>query len=240
MGLGAVHTVSLSAARDAAAECRVMVRDGIDPIARSNALKKAGRVAEAKARTFKECAAAYIEAHRASWKNAKHADQWGNTLAQYAYPVFGDLPVAAIDTGLVLKVLEPIWKTKTETASRVRGRIENILDWARVRNYRDGENPARWRGHLDKTLPKRSRVQKVIHHPAMPYEAVGGFVATLRGRPDLSARVLDFIILTAARTGEVISARWDEFDLADGIWTVPAERMSATGRAQGVVGCMED
>ena len=185
------------------------------------------REEDARALTFEQCATAYIEAHRDGWKNLKHASQWQNTLKQYAYPVFGPLPVRSIDTGLVLKVIEPIWKTKTETASRVRGRIENILDWATVRGYRQGENPARWRGHLDKTLPKRSKVQKVNHHPAMPYESIGPFMKALRSRSDLSASALEFIILTAARTGEVLGAIWSEFDLNNGIWTIPAERMKA-------------
>lgn len=227
MGLGPLHTVSLSVARNVAAESRTLVREGIDPIERRKSLKLAGIASDVKALTFRQCAEAYIEAHKAGWKNAKHGDQWANTLKKYAYPVFGDLAVTAIDTGLVLQVLEPIWKTKTETASRVRGRIESILDWATVRNHRFGENPARWRGHVEKTLPKRSKVQKVSHHNALPYEAVGGFMTALRQRTEISARALEFIILTAARTGEAIGAEWSEIDLETGIWTIPDSRMKA-------------
>lgn len=227
MGLGALHTVSLTKARESAAECRSLVRDGIDPIERRKTLRLAEMASSAKALTFKQCAEAYIEAHKSGWKNAKHADQWTNTLAQYAYPVFGGLPVNAVDTGLVLKVLEPIWQTKTETASRVRGRIECVLDWATVRNHRQGENPARWRGHLDKTLPKRSKVQKVSHHTALPYDEIGAFMADLRKREEISARALEFIILTATRTGEAIGARWSEIDLNAAVWTISADRMKA-------------
>jgi integrase len=225
MGLGALHTVSLSSARDVANECRQQVRDGIDPIERRNTLKLSEREESAKVLTFEQCAIAYIEAHKDSWKNAKHASQWQNTLMQYAYPVFGSLPVQSVDIGLVLNVIEPIWKTKTETASRVRARIENILDWATVRGYRQGENPARWRGHLDKTLPKRSKVQKVNHHPALPYEDVAVFMKVLKSRTDMSARLLEFIILTVARTNEAIGAKWSEIDIDNRTWTVPAERM---------------
>jgi integrase len=177
--------------------------------------------------TFKDCAERYIEAHRPGWKNPKHAKQWPSTLEDYVYPVFGPIPVQAVDVGLVMKALEPIWKTKPETASRVRGRIESILDWATARGYRQGENPARWRGHLDKLLPARGKVQKVKHHAALPYGEMGDFVAELRGQEGVAARALEFLILTATRTGEVIGARWDEFDLAKKVWTVPGERMKA-------------
>jgi integrase len=227
MGLGSLNTISLSAAREVSAECRVFVRDGIDPIARRKALRLADMASSTKALTFSQCAEAYIEAHKAGWKNAKHGDQWRNTLKQYAYPELGNLAVSAIDTGLVLKVLEPIWETKTETASRLRGRIESVLDWATVRNHRQGENPARWRGHLALTLPKPSMVQKVSHHNALSYEAVGVFIAALRERTEISARALEFIVLTATRTGEVIGADWSEVDLANGIWNIPAHRMKA-------------
>ena len=177
--------------------------------------------------TFDACAAAYIEAHKTSWRNEKHRDQWRNTLNSYASPVFGSLPVQAIDVALVMKVLEPIWKTKSETASRLRGRIEAVLDWATVRSYREGENPARWRGHLDKLLPARSKIQKVEHHPALPHDEIGDFMAMLRGQDGTAARALEFLILTAARTGEIIGARWDEIDLEDKIWVVPGARMKA-------------
>jgi integrase len=177
--------------------------------------------------TFREGAETYIAAHKAGWKNPKHAAQWPATLATYVYPVFGDLPVQAIDTGLVMKALEPIWTAKPETATRVRGRIESVIDWATARGYRQGENPARWRGHLENLFPKKSKVRRVEHHPALPYDEIGAFTASLRGQGGIGARALEFLILTAARTGEVIGARWDEFDLAQKVWTVPAERMKA-------------
>ena len=169
----------------------------------------------------------YIASHSAGWRNAKHAAQWGTTLATYAYPVFGSLPVAAVDTGLVMKALEPIWSTKPETAGRVRGRNESVLDWAKVRGYRDGENPARWKGHLIQLLPSLTKVTKVKHHAAMPYAELPAFLIALRARPAMAARALEFAILTAARTGEVLGARWQEMDLEARIWMVPAERMKA-------------
>jgi integrase len=177
--------------------------------------------------TFKESAAMYVASHRAGWRNPKHAAQWQATLATYAEPVIGGLSVQAIDTALVLKVLEPIWTTKPETAGRVRGRIESILDWAKARGYRAGENPARWRGHLDKLLPGRSKVRRVEHHAALPYAELPGFLVSLREQEGIAARALEFAILTAARTGEVIGARWSEMDLVGKNWTLPAARMKA-------------
>lgn len=227
MGLGALHTVSLSEARTAATECRKQLQADIDPIEHRRALRATKRLEASKAVTFDQCATSYIAAHRDGWKNAKHASQWQNTLDQYASPVIGKLPVASIDTGHILKILEPIWKDKSETASRLRGRVENILDWATVRGYRQGENPARWRGHLDKTLPKRSKVQEVVHHSALPYEQIGAFMASARERSEMSARALEMLILTATRTGEVIGAKWSEFDLEAASWTIPSERMKA-------------
>ncbi|WP_433695309.1 tyrosine-type recombinase/integrase [Paraburkholderia phenoliruptrix] len=225
MGLGPVHTIGLAEARTRALDCRRLLLDGIDPIDSRDAERAAQRVAQANDVTFQHCAEKYIEAHRTGWKNAKHADQWKNTLTTYAYPVFDSLPISAIDTGLVMRVLEPIWTTKTETASRVRGRIESVLDWATVRGYRSGENPARLKGHLDTLLPKRSRVQKVKHHPALPYAALPEFMKKLRTEEGIAARALELLILTATRTNEVIGATWQEFDLDEGIWTIPAERM---------------
>jgi integrase len=177
--------------------------------------------------TFDVCAEAYIEAHKASWKNGKHAEQWHGSLRNYASPVFGSSPVQAIDLALVMKALEPVWQTKSETASRLRGRIEAVLDWARVHGYRKGENPARWRGHLDKLLPARAKIQKVVHHPALPYSEIADFMVSLRSQEGIAARALEFLILTAARTGEIIGARWDEVDLKEKIWTVPGLRMKA-------------
>lgn len=225
MGLGPVHTISLAEARARALTCRRLLLDGVDPIDSRNADRAAQRVARANEMTFKQCAEKYIEAHRAGWKNAKHADQWTNTLTTYAYPVFDSLPVSAIDTGLVMKVLEPVWTAKTETASRVRGRIESVLDWATVRGYRSGENPARLKGHLDTLLPRRSRVQKVQHHPALPYADLPGFMKSLRGEEGVAVRALEFLILTATRTNEVIGATWSEFILDEAVWIIPAERM---------------
>lgn len=224
MGLGPYPEVSLAQAREAAAACRAQVGAGIDP----KVARDAARAADAPAShtlTFDDCAARFIEAHRASWRNAKHADQWRNTLATYASPKFGDRPVAAIDTDLVMAVLEPIWRTKNETAGRVRGRIENILDWATVKKYRSGDNPARWRGHLEYLLPESSRVVVVKHHEALPYAGIHEFMAALRARTSKSAAALEFTILTAARTGETTGAISEEFDLDAAVWTVPAERM---------------
>jgi integrase len=225
MGLGPVHTIPLAEARKRATECRRMRLDGIDPIEARTTQRDQNKLEATKAITFDACAAAYIDAHKTGWQNAKHRDQWRNTLNTYASPVFGSLPVQAIDVGLVMKALEPIWQTKPETASRLRGRIEAVLDWATVRGYREGENPARWRGHLDKLLPARNKVRKVEHHPALPYDELADFIAALRSQEGVAARALEFLILTAGRTGEIIGARWDEVDLKEKIWVVPAERM---------------
>jgi integrase len=225
MGMGALHTIRLAEARSRAAEYRMQRYDGIDPIEQRRAERLQAQLDAAKAITFKDCSGRYIASHKAGWRNAKHAAQWEATLATYAEPVMGGLSVQAIDTALVLKVLEPIWTTKPETAGRVRGRIESILDWARVRGYRAGENPARWRGHLDKLLPARSKVQRVEHHAALPYAESPGFLVSLREQEGIAARALEFAILTVARTGEVIGARWHEMDLLDKTWTLPAARM---------------
>lgn len=227
MGLGPLHTVSLAEGRLEAEKCRKLLRDGIDPINHRNALKAARRLEGVQFISFRECAEAYIRSHGAAWRNAKHANQWRNTLKTYAYPFFGDLSVQAVDTGLVMKALDPIWAKKPETASRVRGRVEAILDWASAREFRQGENPARWRGHLDKLLPALSKIRKVKHHAALPYIEIGAFMAELRKREAIAARGLEFIILTAARTGEVIGATWDEINFAEGVWTVPADRMKS-------------
>ncbi|WP_243856657.1 site-specific integrase [Paraburkholderia sp. BL6665CI2N2] len=224
MGLGPLHTIGLAEARAKALDCRRLLLDGKDPIDTRKDERQA-QLAATGEMTFEKCAEKYIAAHRSGWKNAKHADQWINTLTTYAYPVFNSLPVSAIDTALVMKVLEPIWTTKTETATRVRGRIESVLDWATVSGYRSGENPARLKGHLDNLLPKRSKVQKVAHHPALPYGEVGKFVGLVRAQDGAAARALELVILTASRTNEVIASTWQEFDLNTGVWTIPAERM---------------
>ncbi len=227
MGLGPVTAISLAEARKRAAECRRLRHDGADPIEARRAHRDQRKLEAAKAMTFDTCAAAYIEAHKASWRNGKHREQWRNTLNSYASPVFGSLPVQAVDLALVMKALEPIWKTKPETASRLRGRIEAVLDWATVRGYRKGDNPARWRGHLDKLLPARAKIQKVVHHPALPYSEIADFMVSLRSQEGIAARALEFLILTAARTGEIIGAQWDEVDLKAKIWVVPGARMKA-------------
>jgi integrase len=227
MGLGPLSLYGLSEARTRALDARRKRHDGIDPIEARRAERARQRLDEAKAITFKECAESYIASQRAAWRNEKHKYQWTATLEQFVYPVMGELPVQAVDIALVLKVLEPIWTKKPETASRVRQRIENILDSAKARGYRNGENPARWRGHLDKLLPARSKVREVEHLAALPYAELPAFLANLRTREAIAARALEFLILTTARTGEVIGARWNEIDLLDKTWTVPATRMKA-------------
>jgi integrase len=227
MGLGSLNAISLQQARLKAADCRRLRTEGIDPIDARKSTRAQDRLEAAKAITFKKAAADYIDAHRAGWRNAKRAAQWTATLTTYAEPVIGNLAVQVIDTGLVLKVLEPIWTTKPETASRLRGRIELVLDWAKVRGYRTGENPARWRGHLDKLLPARGKVRRVEHHAALPYGELPDFMALLRAQEGTAARALEFAILTAARTGEVIGAKWNEINLAERLWTIPPERMKA-------------
>jgi integrase len=244
MGLGSISALSLSDARTKAAECRRLRQDGIDPIEARKALRAQAALDAAKTLTFKQAAGNYIAAHRAGWKNAKHVAQWESTLASYAEPVIGALPVQAIDTTLVLKVLEPIWKAKPETASRVRGRIEAILDSAKVRGLRLGENPARWRGHLDHLLPAKTKVRRVKHHAALPYADMPAFMAALRVQDGIAARALELTALTAARTGDTIGAAWDEVSLSEKVWTVPAERMKAgkehrvplSGRALAILG----
>jgi len=224
MGLGSAETVSLAEARQKAGNARTDLSQGRDPI---QARRQSEAALVASSMTFKACAEAYIAAHHDGWRNAKHAAQWTATLEAYAYSVFGDLPVGEIDVSHVMRTLEPIWKDKTETASRLRGRIEAILDWARVRGYRSGDNPARWRGQLANLLPARSKVQQVRHHPALPYSDIGSFMKTLRIQEGEAARALEFLILTAARTGEVIGATWEEIDLAAATWVIPASRIKA-------------
>ena len=239
MGLGPLAHYGLKEARLRALDARRLRHKGIDPIDARRTARSKAKLDAAKAITFKQCAEAYIKAHRAGWRNAKHAAQWDATLATYAEPIIGSLPVQAIDTALVMKVLkqevrdapdEPaaaLWTARPETASRLRGCIESVLDWASVRGYRDGENPARWRGHLDKLPPARTKVRRVKHHAALPYSELPDFMVELRKQEGVAARALEFAILTAARTGEVIGARWSEIDLAAKLWTVPASQMKA-------------
>jgi integrase len=223
-GLGSAFNVTLEEARDLAYECRKLLREGVDPLEVKRTKQAQARLEAAKAISFRQCAAAYIEAHRAAWKDRKHLQQWQNTIEQHCGPI-NDLPVASVDTEGVLAALQPIWTITPETASRLRGRIEAILDWAKVHGYRTGENPARWRGHLDKLLPRKSKVRKVAHHAAMPYGEIPSFITKLRQRQGVAASALEFCILTAARSGEVLGAHRQEFDLDAAMWTVPAERM---------------
>ncbi len=227
MGLGPTHTVSLAEARQKALDARKLLIEGINPLVAKRQNQIASALASAKMMTFDQCAEAYILAHKAGWKNAKHADQWTNTLNTYASPVFGHLPVAEIDTGLVVKCLSPIWESKTETASRLRGRIESVLGWATTSGYRTGENPARWKGHLDNLLATISKSSRTKHHPSLPWQRIGAFMSALRAREGVSARAVEFAILTACRSGEVRGAKWTEFDTVGKVWTIPAERMKA-------------
>lgn len=227
MGLGPLHTITLAKARIKAHECREQLLTGVDPLEAKKNDQQAQRIEDAKALSFCQCATNYHLAHKDAWKNAKHADQWTNTLSTYASPVIGDLSIAAVDVELVMKILEPIWKTKTETASRLRGRIESVIDWATARGYRIGENPARWKGHLDHLLMSRSAANKVVHHPALPYADLPEFIVEVRKQEGFAKQALEFLILTACRTSEVLNARWSELDLDLTIWTIPAERMKA-------------
>lgn len=224
LGLGGFPTVGLADARTKARAVREQVENGLDPIAEKRK-KREMLIAEQRRPTFKKCAEQFMAMKSAEWRNDKHRQQWVNTLNQYAYPTIGDLPVHEISQRHVLTILEPIWTVKTETANRVRGRIENVLDWATAHGERTGVNPARWRGQLDKLLPSPKKIAKVVHHPALPYEQLAEFQRRLNQYPSISAKALGFAILTAARSGEVRGATWEEIDFAKRIWTVPADRM---------------
>ena len=236
MGLGALSLVSLAVARDMALECRRQVLSGLDPLEEREKVKRARQLEQARSITFQEAAEQCIASKKPEWKNAKHAQQWANSLTTYAYPVFGNLSVSDLDTDLVLKAIEPIWISKAETASRVRQRIETVWDWSRARKYVEGENPARLRGHLDKILAKTAKVKRVKHHAAVPYKQIDSFITKLRGRKGSSALAMEFMILTAARTGEVRGARWQEIDLTTKVWVIAADRMKA-GREHRVPLC---
>lgn len=227
MGLGGLNTISLAQAREAARDCRALTHSGIDPIERRREQAAKTILDAAKAITFDECAERYINAHEAGWRNEKHAAQWRATLKTYASPLIGSLPVQMIDVGLVMNILEPIWYEKTETASRVRGRIESVLDWATTRGYRSGDNPARWRGHLENLLPRRSKVQSVTHYAAVPYQEIGDFMQDLAAQEGVAKDALAFLILTGTRTSETIGATWDEVDLSKNLWVIPAVRIKA-------------
>jgi integrase len=227
MGLGAFPITSLSEARDDRDDYRKQLRKGIDPLAEKEKENTQTQLEKAKSITFDECAKAYIKSNRADWKNEKHAEQWEATIKTYCSPVFGKLPVQDVDTALVMKALEPIWTEKPETASRLRGRIERVLAWATVSGYRTGDNPARWTGHLKELLPALKKKARVKHHAALPYSQVGAFIQSLRTQEGVAAKCLEVTILTAARTGEVIGAKREEFDLEQGLWIIPKERMKA-------------
>jgi integrase len=228
LGLGPTYSVSLAEAREKARSLRRQLLDGVDPLEAKRAIERerlARKAEQAKAVTFRQCAEMYLAARSDGWKNAKHRQQWRSRLETYAFPVIGDLAVADIDTPHVVKAIEPIWKKIPETASRLRGRIESVLGFATVSGFRAGDNPARWRGHLAEVLPAKGKVRKVEHFAALPYAALPALMAELRGRDSISARALEFTVLTAARTGEVIGATWAEVDLKAKTWTVPAGRM---------------
>jgi integrase len=229
MGIGSLQKVSLGDARKKASEARGLLGEAKDPLTQRR-MKDMEQIASeklelARSMTFDQCADAYINVHQAAWRNEKHRQQWRNTLSTYVSSVFGTTRVQSIDTNDIINVLEPIWNKKTETARRVRGRIEVILDWAKVRGYRNGENPARWRGHLSHLLPSPMKVRPVKHHAALPYTEIPTLVKKLHEVEGVAALALEFLILTAARTGEVIYARWPEVDLKRQVWVVPAERM---------------
>lgn len=236
MGLGSLDTWTLAEARDRARQQRQLLDQGLDPIEARKTQEAAAALAKAQTVLFEQCAKDYIRDHRAGWKNAKHAEQWTSTMETWVYPIIGKLPVGGISTDLVLKVLkQPIdkkdpdgptfWIARTETASRVRGRIENVLDWAYAKKLREGENPARWKGLLDQLLPERATVAPVEHHKALPYADLPRFMTELRRRDSLSARALEYTILTAARTGDTVGAVRTEVDREEGTWTVPAARL---------------
>jgi integrase len=225
-GLGSVAEVTLADARERAAAARLMLQNGQDPIEVKQGRRVAAMLTTAKAMTFAACSKAYVESHRAGWA-PRNTKQWVASLTSHVYPIIGALPVQEVDTALVLRCVEPLWSVKTETASRLRGRIEAIIDWAKTSGYREGENPARWDGHLANLLPAKAKVTKVEHHAALPYAALPVFMGELRQRPGLPARALEFAILTAVRTGEVLNADWSEIDLQGRVWTIPGVRMKA-------------
>jgi len=230
MGLGSLHAVTLSDARAKARQVITTLRNPLnpsDPIIERKEVRAAQRLARAKQMTFIQCATALIEAKSHGWRNGKHTAQWTTTLEKHAYPILGTLPVSDVDTALVMKCLDPIWLKTNETARRLQGRIAAVLDWATAHGYREGDNPARWKGHLDKLLADPNKVQKRKHFAALPYQEIAGFMKALRKSEGIGAKALQFTILTAARSGEVRGAKWSEIDLAQATWTIPANRMKA-------------
>ncbi len=227
IGLGGFKDISLALARQKAQEHRIQIASGLDPLHEKVRRRELAAAAKLAAISFEDAARAYVDTHGDSWKNPKHRSQWINTLQTYAFPVIGRLNVADVNQAQVLAILEPIWKEKTETATRVRGRLETVLDWAAARGQRSGDNPARWKGHLDKLLPAPTKIKAVEHHRALSVALMPAFMANLQQQAGIAARALEFAILTAARSGEVRGATWAEIDLTNGIWTVPATRMKA-------------
>lgn len=227
MGLGSYPDITLARAREKAQDARRLIIEGYDPLTvkRDQRVSLRRELAKQPVPTFDECAAAYLASHRAGWRSVEHSNEWNRSLKAYVTPVFGSTPVDMIDTAAVSKALEPLWHTKVNTASRVRGRIENVLDWAKVRGYRAGENPARWRGHLENLLPTRSKVRTVVHYRALPYSQLPKFIEELRKVGGMTARCLEFVVLTAARSNEVLTAKWSEMDLQASTWTLPASKM---------------
>lgn len=248
MGLGPARKVAFDDVKKLSRKIRVLLDDGIDPLSERDRIEqaKANEVArierikadehqqqqakaaeQARRMTFRQCAVAFIESHRSGWKSDKHAAQWSSTLEAYAYPVLGDKAVADVDVSMVKEVIEPIWREKNETASRVRSRLEKVLGWATVHGYRSGENPARWSGYLSEIFPKRSAVREVEHHPALPYAELPAFMQLLEKSNGIGSWVMRFLILTATRTTEARAAEWAEFDMERKLWEIPAARMKA-------------
>lgn len=227
MGLGGYPSVQLAEARQRARAAREQIRAGVDPITNLQKIKSELAASQRASINFKKCSESYIAAHQAGWRNQKHAAQWTRTLEQYAFPVIGDLRVDHIQLAHVLTILEPIWTTKTETASRLRGRIESVLDWAKGRGYRSGDNPAAWKGNLDAQLARPEKVKRVTHHAAVPVSEMPSFYDSLKGVSGMGSKALKFLILTAARSGEVRGATWQEIDIERRTWCVPAHRMKA-------------
>ena len=225
MGLGPLHTIPLAEAREQARACRALRYESVDPIEHRKLTRAEKALQVNRAKTFDECATAYVAAQRPGWSNPKHADQWTNTLKAYTSPVFGKLPVQGVDTEFIVQALNKIWTTKTETATRVRQRIEAVLDWATVSGFRRGDNPARWAGHLEHKLTNPAKLKSVANLPSLPFTSVAIFLIELSNQVGVAARALEFMILTAVRTGEVRGALWDEIDFKGKAWLIPAERM---------------
>lgn len=233
MGLGSENTVTLAEARIKAQEARKLLADKIDPLKARQEAEAQVRLEAVKGLTFRECSSAFIEIRKSSWRSEKTAKEWPRFFEKYVYPIIGNLPVKDVDLHLVLKILEPIWTTKPETADRIRERMGMVLNWAKVRGYRQGDNPAQWRGFLDNVLPAPSKIRKVQHHPALPHTDVAEFMQRLKTQPGMDALVLEFTILTAVRTTEATNARWEEIDLNKKIWVLSADR-TKTGKEHRV------